>query len=105
MNDILAASLIDAWRFSFRTPPFLRRSRELHPHTFYSTLYGHDKRDEVFVVMSFADEFTARWKQVIEPTIRDDLKLFANRVDFNRSGESQVHDKCMTFLTGSPIQD
>ena len=64
----------------------------MHPHTFYSTLFEHDKRDEVFVIMSFSPEFDARWRQVIEPTIREDLNLIANRVDYNLSGESVVHD-------------
>jgi hypothetical protein len=64
----------------------------LHPHTFYATLFNQSKRDEVFVIMSFAPEFDARWQQVILPCIQDDLKLKANRVDYNTSGESVVHD-------------
>jgi hypothetical protein len=64
----------------------------MHPHTFYSTLFTHEKRDEVFVIMSFADEFQDRWIEVIEPTVREGLGLKANRVDYNLSGESIVHD-------------
>ena len=64
----------------------------MHPHTFYSTLFQHTKRDEVFVIMSFAPDFCARWCEVIEPVIREDLGLVANRVDYNVSGESVVHD-------------
>lgn len=64
----------------------------MHPHTFYSTLFGPTKRDEVFVIMSFASEFDDRWLSVIEPCIREDLGLKANRVDYNTSGESIVHD-------------
>lgn len=64
----------------------------MHPHTFYSTLYDYNKRDEVFVIMSFAPEFQPRWHQVIEPTIRDNLNLYPNRVDYNQSGEAVVHD-------------
>jgi hypothetical protein len=64
----------------------------MHPHTFYSTLFAPHKRDEVFVVMSFAPEFDERWLNVIEPAIRSDLKLTPNRVDYNISGESVVHD-------------
>ena len=52
----------------------------------------HQKRDDVFVVMSFAPEFEDRWNRVIEPCIREDLGLMANRVDYNQSGESIVHD-------------
>ena len=64
----------------------------MHPHTFYSTLFRPTKRDEVFVAMSFAPEFEERWHSVIEPCIREDLKLTPNRVDFGKSGESVVHD-------------
>jgi hypothetical protein len=65
---------------------------DLHPHTFYSTLFSHEKRNEVFVIMSFAREFGDRWRRVIEPAIREDLQLTPNRVDYNLSGESIVHD-------------
>lgn len=64
----------------------------LHPHTYYSTLFETKKRDEVFVIMSFATEFDARWRDIIEPCIRKDLALKPNRVDYNVSGESVVHD-------------
>ncbi len=64
----------------------------MHPHTFYTTLFEPEKRDEVFVIVSFTDEFEPRWRDVIEPCIREDLKLKAVRVDYNESGESIVHD-------------
>lgn len=64
----------------------------MHPHTFHSTLFDHKVRDEVFVIMSFAPEFAQRWQEVIEPTISDDLELTPNRVDYNLSGQSVVHD-------------
>ncbi|MDB4963967.1 MAG: hypothetical protein JWP01_3966 [Myxococcales bacterium] len=64
----------------------------MHPHTFYSTLFRPTKREEVFVAMSFAPEFEERWQRVIEPCIREDLKLTPSRVDFGKSGESVVHD-------------
>src|SRR5262249_20798391 len=69
-----------------------REDKCLHPHTFYSTLFEHQKRNEVFVIMSFAPEFDDRWVRVIEPCIREDLGLKANRVDYNCSGESIIHD-------------
>jgi hypothetical protein len=64
----------------------------MHPHTFYSTLFEPQKRDEVFVIMSFAPEFDERWLRVIEPCIREDLVLKPHRVDYNVSGESILHD-------------
>lgn len=64
----------------------------MHPHTFFSTLFEYDKRDEVFVVMSFSSEFNNRWESIILPAIEDDLGFVANRVDYNVSGESVVHD-------------
>jgi hypothetical protein len=64
----------------------------MHPNTFLANLVNHQKRDEVFVIMSFHDAFQRRWENVIEPCIREDLKLKANRVDYRESGESIVYD-------------
>jgi hypothetical protein len=64
----------------------------MHPNTFYASLFNRPKRDEVFVIMSFAPEFEMTWAQIIEPAIREDVKLTPNRVDYNRSGESIIHD-------------
>ena len=65
--------------------------KPMHPHTFYSTLFSPSKRDEVFVIMSFAEEFNERWENVITPAVRE-LGLAPERVDYNKSGESVVHD-------------
>jgi hypothetical protein len=70
----------------------IREDCVVHPNTFYTNLFEYKKREEVFVVMSFSDEFNDRWVEVIEPTIREGLGLKANRVDYNVSGESIVHD-------------
>jgi hypothetical protein len=64
----------------------------VHPHTFYASLFDHEKRDEIFVIMSFAPEFDERWCRVIAPAIQDDLRLTPVRVDERESGESVVHD-------------
>lgn len=86
----------------------------MHPHTFYSTLFEHKKHDEIFVIMSFAPEFDDRWLRVIEPCIREDLGFNANRVDYNISGESIVHDildgiahsrLVLADITSSPMSD
>jgi len=86
----------------------------LHPHTFYSTLFSAEKRDEVFVIMSFASEFDGRWTNIIEPVIREDLKLTPHRVDYNHSGESIIHDildgiaharLVLVDITSSPMRD
>ncbi|MBA3442505.1 MAG: hypothetical protein H0T92_21830 [Pyrinomonadaceae bacterium] len=42
--------------------------------------------------MSFAPEFDSRWVEIIEPLVSKQLKLKANRVDYNLSGESIVFD-------------
>ncbi|EMI24855.1 hypothetical protein RESH_04566 [Rhodopirellula europaea SH398] len=63
----------------------------MHPNTFRANLLRHDLRDEVFVIMSFAPDFHARWEDVIQPSIRD-AGLEPVRVDYNDSGESIVHD-------------
>src|SRR5689334_10021836 len=86
----------------------------MHPHTFYSSLFEHEKRAEVFVIMSFAPEFDDRWLRVIQPFIRQDLRLTPNRVDYNVSGESIVHDildgiahakLVLADITSSPMRD
>jgi hypothetical protein len=86
----------------------------LHPHTFYSSLFDRNKRDEVFVIMSFAAPFQSRWTNVLKPAIEDDLKLTANRVDYNSSGESVLHDildgianarLVIADITSSPMLD
>lgn len=86
----------------------------MHPHTYYSTLFDFQKRDEVFVIMSFAPEFNRRWEHVIQPAITNELNLAANRVDYNDSGESIVHDimdgiahsrLVLADITSSPMTD
>ena len=47
----------------------------MHPHTFYSPLFEHKRRNKVFVIMTFAPEFNDRWLRVIEPCIREELGL------------------------------
>jgi hypothetical protein len=63
----------------------------VHPHTFYANQFNHEKRDEVFVVIPFNERFHPRWRDVIEPCIREDLGLRAVRVDENVAGETTVH--------------
>jgi hypothetical protein len=64
----------------------------MHPHTFYASHFDRNKRNEVFVIMSFDSQFDARWTNVLEPAIEVDLGMTANRVDYNWSGESVLHD-------------
>jgi hypothetical protein len=64
----------------------------VHPNTFYSSLFGPTKRDEIFVIISFTDQFEPRWRDVIRPCIEEDIGLRAVRVDDQASGESIVHD-------------
>ncbi|HEY3835330.1 MAG TPA: hypothetical protein VGL72_02110 [Bryobacteraceae bacterium] len=64
----------------------------MHPHTFYTTLFEHEKRNEVFVIMSFADELSDRWCRILAPLIQDDLHLTPIRIDDTNSGESVVSD-------------
>jgi hypothetical protein len=86
----------------------------MHPNTFFRTLFSPSKRDEVFVIMSFAKEFEERWQHIIEPLIREDLHLKPNCVDYNRSGETVIHDMMdgiahsrlvLTEITSSQMTD
>jgi hypothetical protein len=42
----------------------------MYPHTFFSLFPAFPQEDTIFVAMSFAAQFDARWIQVIEPAIR-----------------------------------
>jgi hypothetical protein len=65
-------------------------------------------RPQVFVAMSFAETYSARFNQVIAPAIRDirvnDAPLEPYRVDFSKSGDSILTDimdgiaHCQLFL-------
>jgi hypothetical protein len=85
----------------------------MHPHTFYSSLFETPKRPEVFVLTSFQPPFEPRWRDVIEPCIREDLGLKPVRVDDGSSGDSIIHDilegiaharLIIADITSTPIQ-
>ena len=64
----------------------------MHPHAFYANLFFPIKREEIFVIMSFDSQFEDRWNNLYVPAIERDLNLKANRVDYNISGDSTIHD-------------
>jgi len=55
----------------------------MYPREYFDTYWRGDLRDEVFVIMSFADEFTQVWLNAIKPAIDKDTngRPFAHRVD------------------------
>jgi hypothetical protein len=68
----------------------------MHPNTYLRTFWRSEFRPEVFVAMSFAGAYEARFRDVIEPAIHGvtnaGRKLRANRVDLSRSGDSILSD-------------
>ena len=64
----------------------------MYPSEFYSLFPPFPRTDEVFVAMSFAEQFTHRWKGVIEPAVErvavNDSRLKANRVDSRKVSDS-----------------
>ncbi|MCC6793700.1 MAG: hypothetical protein IT366_01175 [Candidatus Hydrogenedentes bacterium] len=64
----------------------------MHPQTFLKTFWRLHLRPEVFVAMSFAPQYDARFHDVIAPAISsidvDGLKLSALRIDISKSGDS-----------------
>ena len=64
----------------------------VYPRDFFDTYWRGDLKNEVFVIMSFADEFTPVWESAIKPAIENDTegKLFAHRVDATKLSGSIV---------------
>jgi len=64
----------------------------MNPQTFLKTFWRLELEPQVFVAMSFADEYGARFKEVIEPAIDsisfDNAKLKPKRVDLSKTGDS-----------------
>ena len=55
----------------------------MYPREYFDTYWRGDLKNEVFVIMSFAQEFQPAWEHAIRPAIQDDTqgKPFAHRVD------------------------
>ena len=55
----------------------------MYPRDYFDTFWRGDLRNEVFVAMSFAEEFGPVWTDAIKPAIEEDNKLglVAHRVD------------------------
>lgn len=73
----------------------------MYPTEYFSLFPPFPKKDEVFVAMSFAEEFSPRWEKVIEPAVRrisvnKTHHLKANRVDARSIGDSILTE----ILTG-----
>jgi hypothetical protein len=80
----------------------------MHPNTFLKTFWQMNLRPQVFVAMSFAEAYKARFDHVIAPAIRDisvnNVPLEPYRVDFSKTGDSILTDimdgiaHCQLFL-------
>ena len=68
----------------------------MHPNAYLRTFWQLDLRAQIFVAMSFADEYTARYEKVIAPAIAgikiDGHALTPHRVDNSKSGDSILTD-------------
>lgn len=55
----------------------------MYPREYFDTYWRGDLRNEIFVIMSFADEFQPIWLEAIKPAISEDMigHPFAHRVD------------------------
>ena len=91
LGDTVCPQLTIASALKKSTP----EGRNLYPREYFDTCWRPELRDEVFVAMSFADEFSATWTDIIRPAIEDDLKdlgLTAVRVDISQICGSIVTD-------------
>ena len=69
----------------------------MHPQAFLKTFWRLELRPQVFVAMSFAQEYQDRFDTVIAPAIQSipmggDTYLEAHRVDLSRTGDSILTD-------------
>lgn len=65
----------------------------MYPREYFDTYWRPEIRDQVFVAMSFADEFTAAWADIIRPAIEENLEdmgLTPHRVDVTKIGGSII---------------
>jgi hypothetical protein len=73
----------------------------VYPSQYYSLFPAFSRNDEVFVAISFADEFTRRWENVIVPAVSqietmNDRTLRAHRVDVRNISDDIITE----ILTG-----
>ncbi len=59
----------------------------MYPAVFFALFPPFPRENKVFVAMSFAEEFRQRWKQVIEPAVRE-IGLDPHRVDVSKISDS-----------------
>ncbi len=68
----------------------------MHPQAFLKTFWRMELRPQVFVAMSFAPQYNARFEGVIVPAIEgitvDGVVLKAFRVDISKTGDSILTD-------------
>lgn len=68
----------------------------MHPNLYLKTFWGTAFRPEVFVAMSFSEQYEERFVEVVEPAI-ESIKvgkhhLRANRLDASKTGDSVLTD-------------
>jgi hypothetical protein len=68
----------------------------MHPQLYLKTFWRLELKPTIFVAMSFADRYKARFEEVIEPAINsievNGKALKADRVDISKSGDSILTD-------------
>ena len=68
----------------------------MHPNVFLKTFWRMDLKPQVFVAMSFAPQYKARYDAIILPAIEsiavNNIRLKAYRVDTSKSGDSILTD-------------
>ena len=68
----------------------------MHPQSYLKIFWRLELRPQVFVAMSFAPQYSNRFKQVIAPAIQsltvEDKRLEPYRVDISKTGDSILTD-------------
>jgi hypothetical protein len=72
----------------------------MYPHNYFQLFPAFPREDKVFVAMSFTPSFENRWKNVIDPAIRN-VEVHGLRQEPYRVDTRQVSDSILTeILTG-----
>ena len=64
----------------------------MYPREYFDTYWRGDLKNEVFVIMSFADEFKEVWESAIRPAIEDD------------TDENQAELACLVDFRKKPLR-
>ena len=76
----------------------------MYPQTYFGLFPPFPRENKVFVAMSFAPQFQARWKAVITPAIRS-VMVNGKPLEPHRVDARQISDSVLTEILGGITND